>query len=353
MRNNLFIKALSFIVAFTCFTNVLFAQSTIKGKVTDADGNPLQKVSVQVKGTTRLTSTNSDGEYSISAAKDDALIFTSVGYVAQTLPVNSAADINVSLALQNKGLDEVVVIGYGTQKKRDLTGAVSSVKAKDLVLSSSPEVGSMLRGKVAGLTIRQNSAQPGGGLDILVRGAGSVNASNAPLFVVDGFPITDLEQPASGGRYQAGTQSILSSFNPNDIESIEVLKDASATSIYGSRAANGVILITTKRGSEGKVRVQYSNDFSVQKYNNPFDVLPLNEWMQVRNEAGQEQWDFDNNVIPYGTKTRAEAEANPVNGPYRKLYTQNAINNVGRGTDWLSLVTRDGFTMPCNVVVGI
>lgn len=349
MRNNLFIKALSFIVAFTCFTNVLFAQSTIKGKVTDADGNPLQKVSVQVKGTTRLTSTNADGGYSISVAKNDELIFTSVSYVAQTLPVNGASDINVSLALQNKGLDEVVVIGYGTQKKRDLTGAVSSIKAKDLVLSSSPEVGSMLRGKVAGLTIRQNSAQPGGGLDILVRGAGSVNASNAPLFVVDGFPITDLEQPASGGRYQAGTQSILSSFNPNDIESIEVLKDASATSIYGSRAANGVILITTKRGSEGKVRVQYSNDFSVQKYNNPFDVLPLNEWMQVRNEAGQEQWDFDNNVIPYGTKTRAEAEANPVNGLYRKLYTQNAINNVGRGTDWLSLVTRDGFTMQHNI----
>lgn len=141
---------------------------------------------------------------------------------------------------------------------------------------------------MAGLTIRQNSAQPGGGLDILVRGAGSVNASNAPLFVVDGFPISDLQQPESGGRYQAGTQSILNSFNPNDIQSIDVLKDASATSIYGSRAANGVILITTKRGSEGALKVQYSNNFSIQKYTNSFDVLPLNEWMQVRNEAGQE-----------------------------------------------------------------
>ena len=225
-------------------------------------------------------------------------------------------------------------------------------KTKDLVISSGPEIGSMLKGKVAGLTIRQNSAQPGGGLDILVRGAGSVNASNQPLFVVDGFPIFDLQQPESGGRYQAGTQSILSSFNPNDIESIEVLKDASATSIYGSRAANGVILITTKKGVSGTPQVQYSNNFSFQKFNtNTFDVLPLNEWMQVRNDAGQEQWDFDNGVIPYGTRTRAEAEAAPVNGPYRKLYTKNAITHVGRGTDWLALTTRNGSTQQHNLSV--
>src|SRR6185295_12909886 len=228
---------------------------------------------------------------------------------------------------------------------------ISSVKAEDLVLSGGPDIGNMLKGKAAGLMIRQNSAQPGGGLDILVRGAGSINASNAPLIVVDGFPISDLQQPESGGRYIAGTQSILNSFNPNDIESVDVLKDASSTSIYGSRAANGVILITTKRGSDGTPKVTYSNNFSFQKYNNSFDVLPLNEWMQVRNEAGQEQWDFDNNVIPYGTRTRAEAEANPVNGPYKKLYTQNAINNVGRGTDWLDLVMRDGYTGQHNLSV--
>lgn len=351
MRNNISKTALSFIIAFTCFAKVAYAQTNISGRVMDAEGNQLINVTVQVKGTDRFTVTNADGGYSISASNNDQLVFTSVGYEPREAAVNGGSAKAIALTRENKGLDEIVVVGYGTQKKRDLTGAVSSVKAKDLVISSSPEVGSMLRGKVAGLTIRQNSAQPGGGLDILVRGAGSVNASNAPLFVVDGFPITDLPQPESGGRYQAGSQSILNSFNPNDIESIEVLKDASATSIYGSRAANGVILITTKRGSDGGLRIQYSNNFSVQKYNNPFDVLPLNEWMQVRNEAGQEQWDFDNNVIPYGTRTRTEAEANPVNGPYRKLYTQNAINNVGRGTDWLSLVTRDGSTMQHNISV--
>ncbi len=335
-----------------CISMAANAQErTVTGTVSgDGDGKPLAGVSVTVKGTTTGATTNADGSYSIKVpAANGSLLFSFVGYISQEIVLKKQTSLNVVLSGSNKSLDDVIVIGYGTQKKRDLTGAVSSVKAKDLVISSGPEIGAMLKGKVAGLTIRQNSAQPGGGLDILVRGAGSVNASNAPLFVIDGFPISDLQQPESGGRYQAGTQSILNSFNPNDIESIEVLKDASATSIYGSRAANGVILITTKRGSEGAVRVQYSNNFSFQKYNNPFDVLPLNEWMQVRNEAGQEQWDFDNGVIPYGTKTRAEAEANPVNGLYKKLYTQNAINNVGRGTDWFKLVTRDGFTSQHNL----
>ncbi|MBI2729686.1 MAG: TonB-dependent receptor [Sphingobacteriales bacterium] len=350
MSPKLFKKLFSFTACFI-ISGVLYAQTVVKGKVTDAEGNPLPVVTVQVKGSKTATITNSKGEYSINASTSDILVFTSASYSPVEIPV-SGNSFNVTLTLANKGLDEVVVIGYGTQKKRDLTGAVSSVKAKDLVISSGPEIGSMLKGKVAGLTIRQNSAQPGGGLDILVRGAGSVNASNQPLFVIDGFPIFDLQQPESGGRYQAGTQSILNSFNPNDIESIEVLKDASATSIYGARAANGVILITTKKGIDGTPRVQYSNNFSIQKFNTSvFDVLPLNEWMQVRNEAGQEQWDFDNGVIPYGSKTRAQAEANPINGLYKKLYTQNAINNVGRGTDWLSLVTRNGSTQQHNISV--
>ena len=304
------IKKNLLVVMLLCFGLAVKAQErTVTGVVTtDKDGKALSGVSVLVKGSASGASTNSEGAYSIKVPNGNvALVFSFVGYSSQEVQVKNKTVLDVTLNALNTALDEVVVIGYGTQKKKDMTGAVSSVKAKDLVISSGPEIGNMLKGKVAGLTIRQNSAQPGGGLDILVRGAGSVNASNAPLFVVDGFPISDLQQPESGGRYQAGTQSILNSFNPNDIESIEVLKDASATSIYGSRAANGVILITTKRGSAGALKVQYSNNFSFQKYNNPFDVLPLNEWMQVRNEAGQEQWDFENNVFPYGTRTRAEA----------------------------------------------
>jgi TonB-linked SusC/RagA family outer membrane protein len=339
-------------VLLLCMGMVANAQErTITGTVT-ADGKALAGVTILIKGAKTGYTTNTDGSYSIKVPQGNiTLIFSSIGYASQVVTINQQSLLDIILIADNKSLDDVVVIGYGTQRKRDLTGAVSSVKAKDLVISSGPEIGNMLKGKVAGLTIRQNSAQPGGGLDILVRGAGSPvgGAKNDPLFVVDGFPITELQQPGSGGRYNGGTQSVLNSFNPNDIESIEVLKDASATSIYGARAANGVILITTKRGSEGAVKVQYANNFSVQKYKNPFDVLPLNEWMQVRNEAGQEQWDFDNGVIPYGTKTRVQAEANPVSGLYRKLYTQNAINNVGRGTDWFKLITRDGATAQHNI----
>jgi len=328
------------------------AQKTISGKVTDRDGNPLPNVTVQVKGTSVSAVTNSKGDYNLSASPTDSLVFSTVGFTSTTVGVNNKSSLDTKLSLDNRSMEEVVVVGYGTQKKKDLTGAVSSVKAKDLVMSSSPEVGNMLKGKAAGLTIRQNSAQPGGGFDILIRGGGSSSRSiNTPLYVVDGFPLTDLVQPGSGGRYQEGSQSVLNSFNPNDIESIEILKDASATSIYGTRAANGVVLITTKKGSEGAARVQYSNNFSVQKYNNPFDVLPLNEWMQVRNDAAYDQWLFENNVAPYGSRTLEEAQAAPVNGPYRKLYTQNAINNVGRGTDWFDLVTRDGSTAQHNISV--
>lgn len=318
------------------------------------NGLPLGGVTITVKGTNVNTITKEDGSYKITVpAGSNTLVFSSVGYLSQEVPVNSSGVVNLALAPERKGLDEVVVVGYGTQRRRDLTGAVSSIKAEDLVLSGGPDIGNMLKGKAAGLMIRQNSAQPGGGLDILIRGAGSISASNDPLIVVDGFPISDLQQPETGGRYNAGTQSILNSFNPNDIESIDVLKDASATAIYGSRAANGVILITTKRGSatDGVPNVQYSTNFSFQKYNNSFDVLPLNEWMQVRNEAAWEQWNFANNVIPYGTRTLEEAQANPVGAAFHNLYTQNAINNVGRGTDWFDLVTRDGFTQQHNISV--
>ncbi|TZF85693.1 TonB-dependent receptor (plasmid) [Pedobacter sp. BS3] len=330
---------------------MLIQTNDIKGKITDANGETLPGATVKIKGTTIGTVTDVNGNFTLKSVKSDAILIVSyTGFVTREIPVKGQRDFAITLEVSSQTLEELVVIGYGTQKKRDLTGAVSSVKAADLVVSQGPEVGNMLKGKVAGLTIRQNSAQPGGGLDILVRGAGSVNASNEPLFVVDGFPISDLQQPGTGNRYDGGTQSMLNSFNPNDIESIEVLKDASATSIYGSRAANGVILITTKRGKEGKTKVDYSNNFSFQKWDNSFEVLPLNEWMQVRNDARFEKWMWDNEVTPYGSKTLAEAEANPKDGrSYQQLYTQNAINNVGRGTDWFNLVMRNGKSQQHNI----
>ncbi|MFH4964781.1 TonB-dependent receptor [Gaetbulibacter sp. M235] len=330
--------------------NVKTQEKIVTGMVTDEAGISLPGATVLIKGTTTGTSTDFDGKYSISVKEGATLIFSYLGFVAQEVLVGGNSTINVSLITDNTSLDEVVVVGYGTQRKKDIAGAISTVKTEELVLSSSPSIGDVLRGKVSGLQITQNSAQPGGGLDIQIRGAGSINASNAPLIVVDGFPITDFQQPGTGNRYDGGTQSILNSFNPNDIDSVSVLKDASATSIYGARAANGVILITTKKGAAGKVQVAYSASYSYQAYNNSFDVLSLQEWMQLRNDAAYENWTFQNRVYPYSNKTLEEAIANPVNGvPFKRFYSDDQINNAGKGTNWLDLVTRDGSTQQHNL----
>lgn len=327
-------------------------QQPIKGRVVDEKDEPLSGVSVTVKETSIGTVTDQDGVFIIELpTANSVLVFSSLGYVSQELSTAGRTEISISLQPVTSDLDEVVVIGYGTQTRRDLTGAISSVKADDIVMSQGPEIGNMLKGKVAGVTIQQNSAQPGGGLNILIRGAGSVNASNQPLIVVDGFPISDLQQPDTENRYDGGTQSILNSFNPNDIESIDVLKDASATAIYGARAANGVILITTKRGKEGKARVDYSGNFSWQTYDNSFDMLSLKEWMQVSNEASYDQWMFDNQVYPYGNNTVEQVQENPNAPIYRKPFTQNAINNIGKGTNWFDEVMRNGSTQQHNLSV--
>lgn len=320
------------------------ADITIKGIVLDELGQPMIGVTILPKGSQRGTTTDFDGTFTIVVpSTTQALLFSYVGYETKEAPITSNSNLRISMVPDSKSLNEVVIVGYGTQKKKNVLGSISSVKGETLTLSSTPSVLPALQGKVAGLQISQNSAQPGGGFNIQIRGAGSINASNDPLIVVDGFPITNLQQPGTGNRYDGGTQSILNSFNPNDIESIEVLKDASSTAIYGARAANGVILITTKKGKEGDVRVDYSGSYSYQAYNDSYDVLNLQEWMQLRNDAAKENWEFINKVYPYSPKTLAEANAAPVNGiPYKRLYSDEQIRNAGRGTDWLGLVTRDG-----------
>ncbi|MBD0825382.1 SusC/RagA family TonB-linked outer membrane protein [Aestuariibaculum marinum] len=323
----------------------------ITGRITDENGQPLPGANILEKGTANGVQSDFDGNFSLKVTNQGAVLVVSfLGYVTQEIQITEASFLDIGLKVDNNSLEEVVLVGYGTQRKKDVAGAISTVKGEDLVLSSSPSVGDALRGKAAGLQIVQNSAQPGGGLDFLIRGAGSVNASNQPLIVIDGFPITEFQQPDSGNRYDGGTQSILNSFNPNDIESISVLKDASATSIYGARAANGVILITSKKGKEGKVQVAYSASYSFQAYNDSYKLLGLKDWMQLRNEAAFENWAFLNRIYPYSDKTLEEAISNPVNGiPFTRFYSDEQINNAGQGTDWLSLVTRDGSTQQHNL----
>jgi TonB-linked SusC/RagA family outer membrane protein len=327
------------------------ADIIIKGIVLDELGQPMIGVNIASKGSAKGTTTDFDGSFTITVSSNtEALIISYVGYETKEVSIAGKTNITVSMVPSSKTLNEVVIVGYGTQKKKNVLGAMSSIKGETLTLSSAPSVLTALQGKVAGLQITQNSAQPGGGFNIQIRGAGSANASNDPLVVIDGFPVTNFQQPGTGNRYDGGTQSILNSFNPNDIESIEVLKDASASAIYGARAANGVIMITTKKGKEGEVRVDYSGSYSYQKYNDSYDVLNLQEWMQLRNDAAKENWDFLNRVYPYSSRTEAEANADPVNGvPFKRFYSDEQIRNAGKGTDWLSLVTRDGMVQQNNL----
>ena len=325
----------------------------ITGTVTDSSGEPIIGANVIEKGTTNGVITDINGSFSIDLPVNKVIQISYIGYVSQDIRINSQTEIKVILVENSQTLDEVVVVGYGVMKKRDLTGAISTVKSADISVTGVSSVGHALAGKAAGMYVRQNSAQPGGGLDILIRGAGSINASNSPLYIVDGFPIAALDQPQSGdGKMDAGTQSILNFLNPNDIESVEVLKDASTTAIYGSRAANGVILITTKRGKEGKAKVSYTANFSYQKYADTYDLLPLNEWMDQKNKTTWEQWIFDNKVSPWGNRTLEEAIKSPVNGlDYTRPYSDAEIANAGPGTDWLGLITRDGHMQEHNVTV--
>lgn len=321
-------------------------QLTVTGKVTDQDGQPLPGTTVMIKGTTQGTITDADGNYSLSDVPADAtLVFSFVGMETREIKVENRSKIDVTLQEEAIALQEVVAVGYGTMRKSDLTAAISTVKADDLVLSGGvASVGHALAGRASGLYVRQNSAQPGGGLDILIRGAGSINANNTPLYIVDGFPIAQLDQLSVGDRrMDPGTQGILNFLNPSDIESIEVLKDASATAIYGSRAANGVVLITTKRGKEGKPIVSYSGSYSLQEYTDNYDLLSLKEWMIEKNHSTWEQWVYDNRVTPWGPRSLEEAIKSPVNGlKYIIPYSEEEILAAGEGTKWLDLITRNG-----------
>ncbi|MDR1681099.1 MAG: TonB-dependent receptor [Prevotellaceae bacterium] len=327
-------------------------KTTITGMVTDGNAEPLVGVTVSAVGHTQSALTGIDGSYRITLPEGvTQLQFSYIGFADLIEAIDLRARIDVTLREGATQLDELVVIGYGSVRKRDMTGAVSSIKAADVNMTASASIGHALKGKAAGLSIIQNSAQPGGGLNILVRGAGSVNASNQPLYVVDGFPIAQLGLPGSGNiLLDGGTQSVLNFLNPNDIASIEVLKDASATAIYGARAANGVVLVTTKRGAEGQTTVNYGVSYGVQQHSNIFDLYNLQEWMVEKNTASWDYWMFDNDVTPYGNRSLQDAMNFPKNGVRYKLpYTDTEIASAGEGTDWVGLITRLGSIQQHNV----
>jgi TonB-linked SusC/RagA family outer membrane protein len=279
-------KLLQSLFVLMLVASAAFAQDrTITGTVTaKEDGSALPGVSIQVKGTKVGTQTGADGKFTIKVAQgQSALTFSFIGFVPKTVNLGNGSNINVSLESDSKVLSEVVVVGYGTQSKREITGSQSTVKAADIANAPIQSPEQALQGRAPGVQVTQSSGTPGGGISVRVRGPSSIGASNQPLYIVDGVPINtgSYTQLAAGGQL---TNS-LGDINPSDIESLEVLKDAAATAIYGSRASGGVVLITTKRGANQPTRLSFNSYYGVQEAQRQLPTITGQEYITLLNEA--------------------------------------------------------------------
>jgi TonB-linked SusC/RagA family outer membrane protein len=324
----------------------------VHGKIVDEEGNPLPFVSIVIKGTQKGAITAADGTFTLHASNGDVLLASSIGYEPQEIRYTGQATVQFTLKRATNSLTDVVVIGYGAVKQKNLTGAVTTVKGKDLDVSASTSFQSALQGKAAGVQVVQPTGQPGAGVKVQIRSNPSY-ANAGVLYVVDGVPISDISADpglkGSGQRYGTGgvDKSPLNFINPNDIASIEFLKDASAASIYGARAGAGVVLITTKKGNSGKSKVEYSGSYGAQNADKMYPVYGAADYMTQRNLFAQEMWSRNNKVAPYyGTVDPATAPA------FRPIYSQGMIDsarsNTARATD---AITRSGYTQQHNLSI--
>ncbi len=267
------------------FSGLVFSQEKLaSGKVLDSrDNSPIANATISVKGGRSATATTADGSFQLRVpATATTLVVSSVGYSSKDVLIGSEP-MQVTLEQTNAALNEVVVVGYGTQRRRDVTGAIAKVNSEQLNSIPVPSFEAALQGKAAGVQIIQGNGLAGSGSVVRIRGIGSISASGDPLYVVDGIPI--IADPFLRSNAGAMNQNPLASINPADIESVEILKDAGATGIYGSRGANGVILITTKRGKTGKPTFNYANKLGISTYANKPDFVNAEEWLQLRQEA--------------------------------------------------------------------
>jgi len=295
---------------------IKYQQIPIKGKVTDQNGNAIPGATVLVESSTTGTATDLNGNFSIDVPEGSVLVISFIGYEPQRITVENQSLLNVILQEDLSSLEEVVVVGYGTVKKSDLTGSVSSIKGESIREFPVASIDQAVQGRAAGVQVTQASAAPGGGVSVRIRGSNSINSGSEPLYVIDGFPI----YPDNGAYGVGGSRqpsNIMSTINPNDIESIEILKDASATSIYGSRGSNGVVLISTKRGKSGESIVEYDGSVSVQNISKKIDVLNGRDYAIYLNTMEQSQGGAP-------------------------LYTQEEIDAIGVGTNWLDEIIQQG-----------
>jgi TonB-dependent starch-binding outer membrane protein SusC len=268
----------------------------VTGKVTDGDSKEsLPGVNILLKGTTQGTTTDANGSFSLTVPGNDAVLVCSfIGYQSLEVEVGSQTTINIAMSQDTRALDEIVVVGYGTQRKADLTGAVGGLRASDIDISSKPVTSAdqLLGGRVAGIQISNRSGDPGAPIDVRIRGIGTAGV-NSPLWVIDGVPIVQTSNITVNTGSSTETNP-LAGLNPNDIESIDVLKDASAAAIYGARAANGVIIVTTKRGKEGTAAVSYDGYVGIGQAGKKLDVLNVAQYIDIQNQLGRNYSSFSN-----------------------------------------------------------
>lgn len=339
------------LAALLLYGSTVLAQGglTVQGVVTDSNGEPLIGVSVQEKGTKVGIITDIDGKYLLkNVSSNGTLIFKYLGMQSLSEKVKGRKIVNVSLSEDVKLLDEVVVVGYGTMKKSDLSGSSQGIKNENFSdqFIHSPE--QALKGRIAGVKVSGGNG-PGSGISIQIRGTNSMLGGTEPLYVVDGFPI-EPSTDAAGTSTSSPSQSTINFINPNDIESIEVLKDASATAIYGARGANGVVLIQTKAGREGKTSVTYSSNYGFVRIPKKINVMNAQEYAQYMNQKELN----DRYILEEAVKAGYLAAENltPLSLPYDGV-NGPLPETLGEGSNWQDIVYRNGFTTDQNInIVG-
>ena len=332
MRRDYLFKVLMTLWAVWGIAIGAFAQQiTVNGVVQDTQGEPIIGANILVKGTANGTITDLDGNFQLTADADALLVISYIGYVTQELPAQPV--MNITLREDAEQLEEVVVIGYGSVKKNDLSGSVVAIKAEDMNKGAVTSPQELIQGKVPGLYVSAGDGQPGAGSSIRIRGGASLNASNDPLIVIDGVPVANDAAP--------GTPNALATINPNDIETFTVLKDASATAIYGSRASNGVILITTKKGTQDRIKVNYAGTFTVKDPYKRVKVMDADEFRETTIRQ-----------YPQGTTLGDAAQAMLNMYPDQSTNWQDEIFRTGLATDQNISVAGKVAFMPFRVSVG-
>ncbi|HBB92853.1 MAG: TonB-dependent receptor [Bacteroidetes bacterium GWF2_49_14] len=351
-------RLLLFAIVATLGLPLIAQQRTVTGRVTSAeDGSPIPGVTVLIKGTTsRGTATDGTGNYSIPVPQAGAtLLFSFVGKIPQEIPVGTGNVINVVMKSSLVGLDEVVVVGYGTSKRSDLTGALSTVTGEKLRNTVTTNIDQALQGRVAGVQVTQNSGQPGGAASLRIRGSSSITGSSEPLYVIDAVPFQGDGQVVAGFDWAGGANgqnrvNPLSTINPADIVNIEILKDASATAIYGSRAANGVVLITTKHGRSGEAKISYNTFYAVQSLQKKLPMMDLPQFADYQLQISKDldmtpnERYLDPSLLGPGTDWQNEV--------FRKAGIQSHQLSVTGGTDKTTYAISGGWFNQDGIIIG-